>query len=170
MAIGKVFKTGAVVLSAVGGTAGIVKTVVEVVEEYNIERQHIINYSDVYYINGVEYTEEEWNNFLTKTENESVSLYYGAVDSYESFSLTDLSQKDIISSTAEYTVTIDADDQYTLFAVPETFTISACKVSGFTIEIAELTTLDGYKVYSQPDKYETWLKVGSSFDYTLIIK
>lgn len=154
-------------LASVGWTAVAAGTVVTVVEEHNFERQHVINVVETYLINGEYVTEEDYLAFLAGTQ--TTSLYYGAVDNIEDFTLADLNQVNLLEGNT-YTFHVDAgnpeteEGQYVTVALPQEYTLvsfmGAQNLQPYSFEETSVNDLNVYylttPVYNEDDGGENY--------------
>lgn len=185
--MGKFLKAGAVVLSAVGGAAGIYSTVNQIVEQYNYNNIHEINISYTYLINGEEVDKEAFDAMLgnmdavvdvqtrdcTVIGEEAVTIYYGAAVDFADLNLAALTAVSYDHMYANFTCHIDAGDpvtdagEYPMIVFPAKYEVTKFETAGFALAFDSYVIRDLEVCYLADASYDEDI---GGIDYTIYFK
>lgn len=151
--MGKILKTTAVVLSAVGGVAGTASAVINIAEQVNYVNVHEINVTDEFVINGEKVGYEEWVAFKDNMDS-GITMYFGSSLSADEIDLDSLSAVHFNEPVDSYTcniktgTVIDGEyfSEYAVCVVPEEIELEHWSISNIYAPFSGFSDA-GFNVY-----------------------
>lgn len=182
--LGTIVKVGAIALGAVGAVAEVANVVEQhteqqIVEQYNYENIHEINYFDTYLVNGEEVSAEEFEelksayaSIATRAVDQDVrildevecTIYFGTASKLPT-TLSALRKISYENTPSQFSKNLACDDEFAIFAVPSNLVVEAIYIDKFNvIALFETYTIGNYTVYHTAD-----LSADAGYDYTLYL-